>query len=127
MNRERLRLAVDNLIANAVQAIEQKGAIKGRIAVGASESRLDDDKYLDISVTDDGLGFGALDVEQIGREFPQGLAHGIGLYQVRRVAESSGGSFSSVPRPDGGTRATMSLNLSCIPHFRKRWLVKRSE
>jgi nitrogen fixation/metabolism regulation signal transduction histidine kinase len=101
-DRARLRQVLNNLIANALEAVE---AIAGaRVAVATQISSGPGPKSAVIMVTDNGNGF---DKGMLARVFdpyvtskPRGT--GLGLAIVKKIAEEHGGSIEANNRPEGG-------------------------
>jgi len=99
-DRHMLGRAVDNLVANAIDASPDGGTV--RLSVSANE----------ITVEDEGAGIDEAVREQLFEGFAStkegGL--GLGLTVVQRVAESHGGGVVVEPRPGGGTRFVLRLS-----------------
>jgi signal transduction histidine kinase len=97
---EHLRLILDNLLDNALEADP------GRIEVGARARR----DGVEIAVLDRGPGPGP-DPEQLFEPYVTGKASGtgLGLPLARSLAAANGGSLRLVPRAGGGTEALLWL------------------
>ena len=104
-----LRRAIVNVLANAI-AWTPAGR---RIAL-----RVDgNDASATVTVEDEGYGVAEPERAQLFervRQTPsrQGAGSGLGLYIVRRIAESHGGSIAYAPRPSGGSTFTLTLPLA---------------
>jgi len=102
-DRLKLKLAVGNLVRNAVEAAESGGRVR------VSTRR--DAQWLQILVDDDGPGIAASVRARLFRPFttnkPTGT--GLGLALVRKFAELHGGSVATAPCPLGGARFVLSL------------------
>jgi len=103
-----LRRAVVNLLANAVTWTPADRHIVVRAGTDGERAQL--------AIDDD--GYGVPESERAGlfeRVGPltgrQGAGSGLGLYLVRKIAESHGGAVTYAPRPDGGSTFTLSLPL----------------
>jgi len=107
-----LRRALVNLVANAVAWSPAERHIEIRVAVAENVA----------SVAVDDEGYGVPPSERQGlfervRDTPsrKGAGSGLGLYLVRRIAESHGGTVAYEPRPGGGSRFTLTLPLAATP------------
>jgi signal transduction histidine kinase len=104
-DREQMRLALSNLLVNAIHSVEGNGRItieveQGNGANGAA-----------ISVADTGKGVPAEDLatifEPYSAKHPGGT--GLELALVRRIIEEHGGKIHAANKPDGGTRFEFTL------------------
>jgi signal transduction histidine kinase len=101
-----LRRALVNLVANAVTFTPSGG----HITVRASRAG----RHASLAVEDDGYGVPPAERAQLFERLPAsgtrvGAGSGLGLYIVKRIAESHGGTASYAPRDGGGS--TFRLNL----------------
>lgn len=113
---ERLvRQAVINLVSNALQAPERRGAVHVSVRSTACVGT-EDEETIVISVSDDGRGVPTDQRERIFTPFystrPSGT--GLGLAVVRTSAEAHGGEVVLSETPGGG--ATFTLRLRCRRH-----------
>ena len=114
-DREKLRMAVDNLVSNAVKYSPEGGRIRIRIARRAELAIVD--------VIDEGPGIPNDERERIFEPFFQGKAPegrhvrgtGIGLSVVRECVEAHGGHIGVRVRRNGGSHFRMSLPLNHEP------------
>ncbi len=116
-DRRWLSLAVDELIDNAVKFSPEGGRIGVRVT--------DRSEWIEISVTDQGMGMTAQQYEVIFGDFVQadnsdtrrfgGL--GLGLAVVRRVVEGHGGTIRGRSAPGRGT--TFVIELPAWPEVRR--------
>jgi two-component system sensor histidine kinase HydH len=108
-DRIKLRTAVRNLVANALQAIPDGGRVEVRAALAGGE--------IEIAVHDSGSGVPPHLVRRLDEPFftTKCEGTGLGLVLVRAIAELHGGRFevSPVPGPLGG--ATTSLRIPFEP------------
>lgn len=120
----RLRQALDNLLSNAIKFTPHGG----RIDVMAIETRGD----VEISVSDDGPGLTADDLDRVFGEFsrlsatPTGgeASHGLGLAIVQRIAVAHGGSAHAANRGKrGGACFRIHLPAPVTPGDRRRVLL----
>jgi signal transduction histidine kinase len=102
-----LRRVAVNLLANAIISTPAGGHVG--VAVES------DGREASFSVEDDGYGVPDVQRPMLFQRFSPGARHGagsgLGLYIVRRIAESHGGRASYVNREPHGSRFTVSLPL----------------
>lgn len=109
-----LRVALDNLISNAIRHSPVGGAVK----IEAGRHPVPQDGHtVWISVADDGQGIDSDHLEQIfepffrgdpGRSRQEG-AHGLGLSIAQRTLEGMGGNIEVTSEPGEGARFTVHL------------------
>lgn len=108
---EKIKIALDNLIKNALIFTPQGG----HVTVTAKEIP----GYAQISVKDDGIGIRAADMPHIFERFYQAEAHltrqhngmGLGLSIAKVMIELHGGKIWAESRPEKGSRFTFLLPL----------------
>jgi nitrogen fixation/metabolism regulation signal transduction histidine kinase len=104
-DKEQMKLALLNLILNAIEAVSQNG----RIQVVAEE--VSESGEILISIQDDGPGIAAEDLSRIFEPYftkrPGGT--GLGLALVRRIVEEHGGKIQAANLPEGGARFEIRL------------------
>jgi nitrogen fixation/metabolism regulation signal transduction histidine kinase len=108
-DRGRVRQILNNLIVNAVEAVEHSAT--GRVHVATRLEISGGAAYATITVSDNGPGFAR---EVLGRAFdpyvtskPKGT--GLGLAIVKKIVEEHGGRVEADNRPEGGARVRVSL------------------
>ena len=108
-DRGRVRQILNNLIVNAVEAVEHSP--DGRVSVATRLEAPGGAEYATITVSDNGPGFAR---EVLGRAFdpyvtskPKGT--GLGLAIVKKIVEEHGGRVEADNRPEGGARVRVSL------------------
>ena len=112
-DRRLLERSIDELIDNAVKYSPEGGVVDVRAELTGSS----DDRAVEISVTDQGIGIAPADFERIFAEFSQidgsatrrygGL--GLGLPFVQRVLAAHGGSIDARSEPGHGSVFVMRL------------------
>ncbi len=104
-----LATAILNLIVNARDAMPDGGKV-------TLETRARDDGFVDISVSDTGVGMAPSVVERVFEPFfttkPIGQGTGLGLSMVHGFVKQSGGDISVQSAPGKGTKVTLSLPLA---------------
>lgn len=105
-DRDDLRRAITNLVANGLQHSLHGGEVTIEVARDAAGARL--------SVADSGFGVAEAARPQLFTRFARGNARrgagsGLGLYIVRRVAQESGGRVDYEPREPTGSIFTLTL------------------
>jgi nitrogen fixation/metabolism regulation signal transduction histidine kinase len=108
-DRGRVRQILNNLIVNAVEAVEH--AAGGQVIIATRLESAGGADYATITVSDNGPGFTR---EVLGRVFdpyvtskPKGT--GLGLAIVKKIVEEHGGRVDADNRPEGGARVRVSL------------------
>lgn len=105
-DRDRLEQAIGNLLSNAV-----KYGLGRPIAIEVSS----DDTQAVVTVTDHGMGIAADKIERLFKPFERGVSSrhygglGLGLYIVRTIVESLGGSVDVESELDKGSRFRIRL------------------
>jgi len=108
-----LSVAVGNLVENAV-VYSDPGA---RVVVAAHVQALSDDDYIEITVSDNGIGIPAQEVGRIFERFyrvdyARSRANGgtgLGLAIVKHIAATHGGDVSVWSRPGAGSTFTIKI------------------
>jgi nitrogen fixation/metabolism regulation signal transduction histidine kinase len=108
-DRGRVRQILNNLLTNALEALDGVGA--ARLEVSTRREASGDAEYVAVSVCDNGPGFPR---ELLGRVFdpyvtskPKGT--GLGLAIVKKIVEEHGGRIDADNRPEGGARVRVVL------------------
>jgi nitrogen fixation/metabolism regulation signal transduction histidine kinase len=107
----RLRQLLNNLLTNAVEALEGQGS--GSIAVTTRRALRGETEMVEIAVEDDGPGFHR---EMLGQVFDpyvttKAKGTGLGLAIVRKIVEEHGGYIEAENRAGGGARVCVDLPL----------------
>ena len=108
-----LSVAVGNLVENAV-VYSDPGA---RVVVAAHVQSLSDDDYVEITVSDNGIGIAANEVDRIFERFyrvdyARSRANGgtgLGLAIVKHIAATHGGDVSVWSQPGAGSTFTIRI------------------
>ncbi len=112
-DRWQLTDAVTNLVQNAISYSDRRA----RVSVGTSTVTVGEDRFVDIRVSDNGIGISADEQERIferfyrvdhGRSRESG-GTGLGLSIVRHIAGAHGGSVSVWSQPRQGSTFTLRL------------------
>ena len=112
-DREKVRMAVDNLVSNAVKYSPIGGSIGIRVAKKAQQ--------VVVYIMDEGPGIPSDERERIFEPFFQGRVPtgrhvrgtGIGLSVVHECVEAHGGNVGVRVRPTGGSHFRMTLPVNC--------------
>ncbi|WP_420317209.1 sensor histidine kinase [Ekhidna sp.] len=106
-NEGKLHQAFLNIIANAVQAIEEGGTI----SVKTKKS----DGYVDVEITDDGVGISKEDMKKISDPFfttkPVGKGTGLGLSITYKIIEDHNGSINVSSKLGKGSKFTITFSV----------------
>jgi nitrogen fixation/metabolism regulation signal transduction histidine kinase len=107
----RLRQLLNNLLTNAVEALEGQG--EGSIVVTTRRAMRGENEVATVAVEDDGPGFQR---ELIGQVFDpyvttKAKGTGLGLAIVRKIVEEHGGHIEADNRAAGGARVSVDLPL----------------
>jgi nitrogen fixation/metabolism regulation signal transduction histidine kinase len=110
-DRSRVRQILNNLVTNALEALE--GAPQPLLEIATRLEGADEEACAAIAVCDNGPGFQR---ELLGRVFdpyvtskPKGT--GLGLAIVKKIVEEHGGRIDADNRPEGGARIRVLLPL----------------
>ncbi len=103
---DQLRIALGNLIRNARDAMNERG----RLAISACEN----EGFLEVSVTDTGVGIAASDLARIMEPLYSTKARGLGLGLAisRSIVEKNQGSLRVSSELGSGSTFTIRLNAS---------------
>ena len=108
-DRGRVRQILNNLVTNALEAVD--GVITPKLEITTRLESSGDAEYAAVSVCDNGPGFQR---ELLGRVFdpyvtskPKGT--GLGLAIVKKIIEEHGGRIDADNRPEGGARVRVVL------------------
>jgi signal transduction histidine kinase len=109
VDRLQAELALRNLIANAVEALDAQGGQEGRVRLLA---RLNDPDHLRLVVADNGPGMPANTRDRLFEPFSSGKPSGMGLGLAvsRAIAEAHGGSLEA----RAGRHGEFHLVLPCL-------------
>ncbi|MEO5867169.1 MAG: ATP-binding protein [Sphingomonas sp.] len=112
-DRRQLGQAFTNIVKNAVEAIEARGeGPQGAITLAL---RNEDDDYVVVEVTDNGVGLPAARdriVEPYVTTRTRGT--GLGLAIVKKIVEEHMGDIAFSDAPDGGTRVTIRFDRAAL-------------
>jgi len=107
-NEGQVRQVIQNLILNAIQAVEESGNISLEIRM----TKLEDKKeYAQIKVTDDGCGIEEKDIKKVFEPFftNKEKGTGLGLAIVSRIVDGYGGKIAIESVVNQGTSVTVWL------------------
>jgi signal transduction histidine kinase len=109
-----LRRAAVNLLANAIASTPAGGHVT--VVVDS------DGRWAQLAVEDDGYGVPEVQRATLFQRFSPGARHGagsgLGLYIVRRIAESHGGRATYQPRDPSGSRFVVTLPVEPVENAR---------
>ncbi|MGO1384163.1 MAG: sensor histidine kinase [Arachnia sp.] len=117
-DRWQLTDALTNLVQNAIAYSDRRA----RVSVGVSTVTVGEDRFVDIRVSDNGIGISVEDQERIferfyrvdhGRSRESG-GTGLGLSIVRHIASSHGGTVSVWSQPRQGSTFTLRLPAQAV-------------
>ena len=116
-DRRWIRMAIEELVDNAVKFSPDGGAITVRAAAVNADDNGGDVRAVRITVADRGLGMGEAEQRDAFADFVQGDASdtrrfgglGLGLSMVKRVAEAHGGRVEVESTPQKGSKFSMVI------------------
>ena len=102
------------MLANAIDAVGETGAIAIRTALGEAGGAVDAPHVL-VQIADSGAGIAAALVERVFEPFfttkPEGQGTGLGLAVSYGIVERHGGTIAIDAPAAGGARVTIALPL----------------
>lgn len=107
-NKGQIRQIIQNLMLNAIQAMEETGNVSLDVRTLKLEDRKD---YTAIKVTDDGCGIEDKDIKKVFEPFftNKEKGTGLGLAIVSRIVDGYGGRITIESRINQGTSVTVWL------------------
>ena len=103
-----LKQALVNLVVNAVQAMPRGGTVQVRVSM----ERRPEGAWLNINVSDEGVGLSPRAAEKMFQPFftTKATGTGLGLAVVKRIVDGHQGEVIASPNPAGkGTMFTVRL------------------
>jgi signal transduction histidine kinase/class 3 adenylate cyclase len=114
--RDQIRYVFQNLIDNAIRAIDEKGESKGQITLKTSVERMNETEWAVVTVEDTGTGIPPENIERIFEPSfttrPEGTIGGYGLFWTRLNVERIGGRITA--SSEYGVRATFRVRLPLV-------------
>lgn len=105
-----LRQAVSNLVANAIDAVNEGGTITVDVGVARGEGMC----MVEVAVTDDGPGIAMDHIHRLFEPFfttKKDVGTGLGLWAAKSIVERHGGSIVVSPSNDGARGAAFTIQL----------------
>ncbi|MFP4348297.1 MAG: PAS domain S-box protein [Desulfococcaceae bacterium] len=114
VDADQIRMALKNILHNAVQAMEGDGNLTVSVRPG-------DEDQIEIAISDTGPGIPPENLETIFQPLFSTKVHGIGfgLSIARMIVENHGGSIRAESPTDGGARFVITLPQARPPIFSK--------
>jgi two-component system, OmpR family, sensor kinase len=112
---DRVRQALENLLANALQHSPEQAPVHVEIAGAAESGESDRAGHIDIMVSDQGPGIALDALPHLFDRFisgPNSTGLGLGLYLARQIALAHGGNLTAESLPGKGSRFRLSLPVS---------------
>ncbi len=103
-----LRQVFSNLLANSLDAIDEKGSIKLRVSTGSAFNN--GDRYVRVTVADNGKGVSAISRQHIFEPFftTKGtVGTGLGLWVSKQIIDKHGGTIRMRSSIEGSRRGTV--------------------
>ncbi len=111
-NKEKLSMALLNLFINANDAITEARVARGKITVEVDYQAEPDQKFVKLSIGDNGIGIDSKNLDKIFLPFFSTKGKkgtGIGLSTVKKIIENYNGRISISSQPGVGTTFTILL------------------
>src|SRR6185437_15959206 len=111
-------MSTDSIVGQLLENAFKYSPDGGAVTVAARRAG----ELIEVTVTDQGIGIAAADVERVFERFVQGDAGdrrrfggiGLGLYIVRQLARAQGGEVTAAPAPGGGTIMRLTLPQAAV-------------
>jgi PAS domain S-box-containing protein len=112
IDAEQMRMALKNIIKNAIQAMDGSGTL----TIATQQLSAGD---VELSVTDTGPGIAPEHIDKLFEPLFSTKTHGIGfgLSISKMIVENHGGTIRAASPPEGGARFVMTLTQTRPPRF----------
>ncbi len=110
---QQIRMALNNIIQNAVQAMEDGG----KLTITIEPASTSQEGMLELSISDTGPGIAPEKLDQVFEPLFSTKTHGIGfgLSITKSIIQNHGGSIRAANAPDGGAVFILSLPQAAEP------------
>lgn len=108
---DKLRRLFNNLLSNALQALEEQPEDRRRLSVSVAVRSGDEGIGVEVEFCDNGKGLNGLEAEKLFEPFftTRAQGTGLGLAIVRQIVDQHGGAVDLAQRADGQTCARVVL------------------
>ncbi len=111
IDRQKLSLALGNILENAIRYNTERGEVVVRVR------KLEDKPFIEVSVTDTGIGISEQDIEDLFKKFFRSrsaarshtIGSGLGLYIAKNIVQAHGGEIWVESEPTRGSTFHVTL------------------